>query len=210
MTYSPLFSNLYFYIQISTGPLNSSQTETAMQKKLSRTFKLPQPQERGWGDRVFLLAKLEVTHWQCSPRYKGRSESVICSVLYNSLQPYELQPARLLCPWDSPGKNTGVGCHALLQGIFATQGSNLDFPHWRLIPYRVSQQESYKRKGREQRIWLWVLSGGEKISKYPPTFSSTGLIIKARELPFYPDQITYLCLRAFLSHPYHWLQCLHG
>ena len=34
-------------------------------------------------------------------------------------------PARLLCPWDSPGKNTGVGCHALLQGIFPTQGLNL-------------------------------------------------------------------------------------
>ena len=33
--------------------------------------------------------------------------------------------ARLLCPWESPGKNTGVGCHALLQGIFPTQGSNL-------------------------------------------------------------------------------------
>ena len=31
---------------------------------------------------------------------------------------YELQPARLLCPWDSLGKNTGVGCHALLQRIF--------------------------------------------------------------------------------------------
>ena len=30
-----------------------------------------------------------------------------------------------LCPWDSPGKNTGVGCHALLQGIFLTQGLNL-------------------------------------------------------------------------------------
>ena len=30
--------------------------------------------------------------------------------------------ARLLCPWDSPGKNTGVGCRALLQGIFPTQG----------------------------------------------------------------------------------------
>ena len=37
---------------------------------------------------------------------------------------YELLPAKLLCPWDSPGKNTGVGCHALLQGIFPTQGSN--------------------------------------------------------------------------------------
>ena len=32
-------------------------------------------------------------------------------------------PGRLLCPWDSPGQNTGVGCHALLQGIFPTQGS---------------------------------------------------------------------------------------
>ena len=32
---------------------------------------------------------------------------------------------RLLCPWDSPGKNTGVGCHTLLQGILPTLGSNL-------------------------------------------------------------------------------------
>ena len=42
----------------------------------------------------------------------------------DSLQPYGPKPARLLCPWDSPGKNTGVGCHALLQGIFPTQGWN--------------------------------------------------------------------------------------
>ena len=36
-----------------------------------------------------------------------------------------------LCPWDSPGKGTGLGCHALLQGIFLTQGSNLALPHGR-------------------------------------------------------------------------------
>ena len=42
-----------------------------------------------------------------------------------TLRPHGLQPARLLCPWDSPGKNTGVGCHALLHGIFPTQGSDL-------------------------------------------------------------------------------------
>ena len=42
----------------------------------------------------------------------------------DSLQPHGLEPARLLCPWDFPGKNTGVDCHALLQGIFPTQGSN--------------------------------------------------------------------------------------
>ena len=38
---------------------------------------------------------------------------------------FGLYPTRLHCPWDSPGKNIGVGCHALLQGIFLTQGSNL-------------------------------------------------------------------------------------
>ena len=38
-------------------------------------------------------------------------------------------PTRLLCPWDSPGKNTGVGCHFLLQGIFQTQGSNPSLLH---------------------------------------------------------------------------------
>jgi len=41
----------------------------------------------------------------------------------------ELQLSRLLCPWDSPSKNTGVGCHFLLQGIFPTQGLNLHVLH---------------------------------------------------------------------------------
>ena len=38
--------------------------------------------------------------------------------------PTDCSPTRLLSPWDFPGKNTIVGCHFLLQGIFATQGSN--------------------------------------------------------------------------------------
>ena len=51
----------------------------------------------------------------------------------------QLQPTRLLYPWDSPGKNTGVGCLFLLEGIFLTQGSNLSlfcFLHcgWILYP----------------------------------------------------------------------------
>ena len=36
------------------------------------------------------------------------------------------------CPWDSPGKNTGVGCHCLLQGVFPTQGLN---PHLLCLLY---------------------------------------------------------------------------
>ena len=41
-------------------------------------------------------------------------------------------------PWNSLGKDTGVGCHALLQGIFPTQGSNLGLPHCRQILYHLS------------------------------------------------------------------------
>ena len=52
------------------------------------------------------------------------------SVLCDSLQPHKLQPTRLLCPWDSPGKSTGVGCHFLLQGIFPTRGQNPCLLHW--------------------------------------------------------------------------------
>ena len=48
------------------------------------------------------------------------------------------EPAGLLCPWNSPGKYTGVGCHSLLQGIFLTQGSNLNLLHCRQILYHLS------------------------------------------------------------------------
>ena len=59
----------------------------------------------------------------------------IHSVMSDSLWPHRLRPARLLCPWNFPGKNTGVGCHFLLQGIFPTQGSNpnlLCLLHWQV------------------------------------------------------------------------------
>ena len=66
--------------------------------------------------------------------------SLMCarSVISNSLGCYGLQPARLLCPWDSPGKNTGVSCLALLQGIFPTQGSNLILLH--LLHWQADSQ----------------------------------------------------------------------
>ena len=57
----------------------------------------------------------------------------VCSVMLDSLQPHGLKPTRLLCPCNSSNKNTGVVCHALLQGIFPTQESNLHLfclLHW--------------------------------------------------------------------------------
>ena len=69
-------------------------------------------------------------------------ECASCSVS-DSLWPYGPQTARLLCSWDFPGKNSRVGCHFLLQGIFLTQGSNPGLLHWRWILYQLSHRGSY-------------------------------------------------------------------
>ena len=58
-----------------------------------------------------------------------------------TLHPHRLQPARLLHPWDSPGKNTGADCHSLLQRIFLTQGLNPGLQHYRQILYHLSYRE---------------------------------------------------------------------
>ena len=51
-------------------------------------------------------------------------------------------PISLYSPWNSSGKNTGVGSLSLLQGIFPTQGSNPGLPHCRQILYQLSHQGS--------------------------------------------------------------------
>ena len=55
---------------------------------------------------------------------RGKICCYIASVMSNSLGPHGLWLARLLCPWDCPGSNTGMGCHFLHQGIFPTHGLN--------------------------------------------------------------------------------------
>ena len=62
--------------------------------------------------------------------------------LYNSLRPHGLWPASLLCPWNLPGKNTGVGCHFLLQRVFPTQILNLGLLHWQVILYHCANWEA--------------------------------------------------------------------
>ena len=64
------------------------------------------------------------------------------SVVSDSCYPIDCSTARLLCSWDSPGKNTGVGCHFLLQGIFLTQESNLGLLHCRQTLYQLNYEGS--------------------------------------------------------------------
>ena len=68
--------------------------------------------------------------------------SISFSVVSDSLLLHGLQTSRLLCPWNSPGMNTGVGSHALLQGIFPTQALNLSLLHCRQVLYHLSHQGS--------------------------------------------------------------------
>ena len=86
----------------------------------------------------YLLLRAEHSLSSCldwgSQQARGSQCVLSRSDVSESLQPHGLEPARLLCPWNFPGKNTVVGCHAFLQGIFLTQGLNptlLHVLHWK-------------------------------------------------------------------------------
>ena len=83
--------------------------------------------------------------WKVCNKYLGWTLS--CNVdcccglvtkLCPTLWPYGLYPSRFLCLRDFPGKNTGVGCHLLLQGIFLTQGLNLSLLYWQSDSFPLS------------------------------------------------------------------------
>ena len=83
-----------------------------------------------------------------------------CSLVAESCPTFsdsmDCKPARLLCPWDFPGKNTGVGGHSLLQGIFPTQGSNPHLLHWRQILYHWTTSEALEDS---MMVSKWLCSG---------------------------------------------------
>ena len=93
---------------------------------------------------------------QIVKRYSNKGHRESCSVMSSSFQPHGCYS-----PWNSPGKNTGVGSHFLLPGIFPTQGLNPAFPHCRLILYQRRHQGSptkgmvvLKFYWEEERQWV--------------------------------------------------------
>ena len=118
--------------------------------------------------------------------YKAQTESGGCSVMSDSVWSYGLQPTRLLCPWDSPSKNTGMVSHSLLQGVFSTQRSKPGLLCCRQIlfpseplgkPQAAFKLSPNRREGfRPRKTWekmkhsewtVWVISAkawGRKVS----------------------------------------------
>ena len=112
----------------------------------------PKLTENKWSGRILqllscwgsLFFSFHSSHLPIYSELLLKDMCVVCvssSIMFNSLWPQGL--IRLLCPWSSPGKNTGVCCHSLLQWIFLTQGVNLGILSCRQIIYYQSQQGIY-------------------------------------------------------------------
>ena len=106
----------------------------------------------------------------------------VCSAMFNFLQSHGLQSTRLLCPWDPPGKNTGVSCHFLLQGIIPTQGSTLCL--WHLLNQQADSL-SLSYLGSQGKELLFITQSREM-----PAALSTKVhcIMKS------PEILTRICL----------------
>ena len=103
-------------------------------------------------DNPIMTAWMDLEGIMLSEKNSDKVSAPSCPTLCNPMN-----PTRLLYPWDSPGKNTGVGCHFLLQGIFPTQGSNPGLPHCRQTLYRLSHQG--KKPDKERQIYnlnIWI------------------------------------------------------
>ena len=107
---------------------------------------------------------------------------VSCSVVSNSLRPHALQPTKLICLWNSPSKNTGVGSYPLLQGIFPTQASNLGLLHWRQTLFPERHGWSREAMGSVQR-------------NFPSTTGKFPMLPAPKEEGFVPEsqRLPHLC-----------------
>ena len=142
-------SDIKMHLQnLSTGDIFSSEGRTSLVERWNKSYWNGNPlcsyviRVLGKSRRQYqwnrgLVSKV-FDHQSCPSWTDGYIEKVKWSrsVVSDSLRPHGLSPTRFIHPWDFPGKSSGVSCQFLLQGIFPTQGLNLDLPHCRqtLLP----------------------------------------------------------------------------
>ena len=125
----------------------------------------------GWPKSLFrffwnIIQKLKWTFWPIP------YAAVLCLVAHLCLtlcDPVDSSPPGSSVHGDSPGKNTGVGCHAFLQGIFPAQWSNPGLPHCRWILYCLSPQGS-------PRILEWVADSFSRGTSWPRNWTGVTCI----------------------------------
>ena len=118
--------------KIQSALINNSWTKGEIIRKMTKYSNLSEDKTDTYFSIilfVYIHTHINVCHVNIHVRAKSFQS---CP----TLQPYGQQPTRLLCPWDSPGKNIGVACPVLLQDIFPTQGQNS-----RLLVSCIGRQE---------------------------------------------------------------------
>ena len=128
-----------------------------------------------------LLFRSSVT---VQPSYHGITRLPVRRRWSRSVMSDSLRPHGLLHPWNSPGKNTGVDCHFLLQGIFLTQGSNPGLLH--IV-------------GRRFNLWATREANAESLSWFsclliPMAFFWCGWIFYRAQIDHFHDSSSMLWL----------------
>ena len=117
-----------------------------------------------------------------------------CAQLF--VTPWTVACQAAVCLWDSSGKNTGVGCHSLLQGIFPTQGSNLGRRRF-LLP-------SEPREKSELKIsLLGVFMQWNKIFEIKSNFHVAAVVLICKNAPGPDLSNIFICQTAFLKVGFH-------
>ena len=96
----------------------------------------------------------------------------------DSVRPHRWQPNRLLCPWNSPGKNTGVGCHFLLHCMKVKSLSRVQLL---ATPWTVAHQAAPSMGFSRQEYW-----SGVPLPSLPRLCSGKEFTCQCRRLRFYP------------------------
>ena len=134
-------------------------------------------------------------------RQKFCSYCLVAKSCMTLLWPHGLYPARCLCPWNSPDKNTGVDSHFLLQGIFLTEGLKPHLLH--LLPWKVESLPLSQQGRPRQKVVLQELM--QQNSHQPWTFQDLFLQLKYNCV----NLITFLFF-FFLIFVYLAMLCLSG